>query len=338
MDKVTSREVARRASVSIATVSRVLNQMPNVSPEVQDKVLRAVKELNYQPSRTAQRLRAQKSQVVGLIVSDVENPFFTSVVRGIEDFLHKQNYSVVLCNSDEDPAKELRYINIMLAESVAGVIVSPAFESKPHIQSLLDRRIPVVTIDRLLKGVEVDSVVANNYGSSFEAVSYLIRQGHRRIGLVSLPLATLPGEERCEGYKGALMANGIPVSQELIAIGDAKEVSGYESAMHLLQTEYQPTALFCANNLMTLGALRAIKDLGLHVPQDVSIIGFDDMLWSPLLTPPLTCVAQPTYEMGQRAAELLLERIHRRDAPVDHAQMDSKLILRESVAPPISPN
>jgi DNA-binding LacI/PurR family transcriptional regulator len=334
MDKVTSREVARRASVSIATVSRVLNHMPNVSPEVQDKVLRAAKELNYQPSRTAQRLRAQKSQVIGLIVSDVENPFFTSVVRGIEDFLQKQSYSVVLCNSDEDPEKELLYINVMLAESVAGVIVSPSSESRPHIQSLLDHRIPVVTIDRLLQNLEVDSVVSNNYGSSFKAVSYLVRQGHRRIGLVSLPLTTLPGAERCEGYKGALRENGIPVSQKLISIGDAKEAGGYESAMRLLQNKEQPTALFCANNLMTLGALRAIKDFGLSVPKDISLIGFDDMLWSPLLDPPLTCVAQPTYEMGQRAAELLLARIQRRDAPVDHVQMETQLILRDSVAPP----
>lgn len=334
MERITSREVARRASVSIATVSRVLNHMPNVSPEVQAKVLRAAKELNYQPSRTAQRLRAHKSQVVGLIISDVENPFFTSVVRGIEDFLQKQSYSVVLCNSDEDPEKELLYINVMLAESVAGVIVSPSFESQPHIQSLLDHRIPVVTIDRLLRDLNIDSVVSNNYGSSFEAVSYLVRRGHRRIGLTSLPLVTLPGAERCRGYKEALRANDIAVLENLISIGDAKEASGYESAMRLLESKPPPTALFCANNLMTLGALRAIKDLGLLVPHDISIIGFDDMLWAPLLNPPLTCVAQPTYEMGQRAAELLLARIQHAETAVEHVQMDTQLILRESVAPP----
>lgn len=332
MDRVTSREVARRAAVSVATVSRVLNNLPNVSPQVRDQVLRAARELNYQPSRAAQRLRAHRSQVIGLIISDIQNPFFTSVVRGIEDYLQKHGYSLVLCNSDEDAEKELVYINVMRAEGVAGVILTPSFQSKPNIQNLLDHGIPVVTVDRLLRDFEVDSVVSANFEPSFQAVSYLVRHGHRRIGMVCLPASGVPGVERRQGYQAALEAGGIAVVPDLVAVGDAKEAGGYACTRDLLLQDNAPTALFVANNLMTLGALRAIKDLGLRVPQDVSLIGFDDMPWFPLLNSPLTCIAQPTYELGKGAAELLLARIKTPTAPIKHIQLTPRLILRKSVA------
>lgn len=331
MERVTSREVARLAQVSVATVSRVLNNLPNVSPEVQEKVLRAAKELNYQPSRAAQLLRAQRSQVIGLIISDIENPFFTSVVRGIEDYLQKHGYSLVLCNSDENPEKELIYINVMRAEQVAGVILTPSFESRPNVQILLDQGIPLVTVDRVLRDFHVDSVVSENFESSVRAVTYLVQNGHRRIGMVSLPSSAFPGVERRDGYEAALERNGIAVAQDLICVGDAKETGGYSCTMDLLQRDAPPTALFVANNLMTLGALRAIHDLGLRVPQDISLIGFDDMPWLSLLDAPLTCVAQPTYELGRIAAELLLARINTPTAPIEHVQLTPQLVLRKSV-------
>lgn len=336
MTRITSRDVARRASVSIATVSRVLNHVGNVSPEVQDKVLRAAADLDYQPSRAAQRLRARRSQVIGLVISDIQNPFFTSVVRGIEDYAQLHGYSVVLCNSDEDAQKEQLYLNVLRAEGVAGVILTPTFESTTHLQMLIENNIPVVALDRLVREFEVDSVFTDNLQGARDAVAHLISQGHRRIGFIGLPLTISPGIERHEGYLAALAAQGIPIAPALITIGDAKLEGGYACARQLLTVTPRPTALFAANNLMTLGALTALRERGLRVPTECSLIGFDDMPWSPLLDPPLTCVAQPAYELGTRAAELLIRRSNAPSAPIQHAQLAPRLVLRESVAPPLS--
>lgn len=326
----TAHDVARRAGVSVATVSRVLNDLPHVSPGVRRKVLRAVAALNYQPNRTAQRLRAKRSRVIGLIIPDIQNPFFTSVVRGIEDLAYQRGYSLVLCNSDEDPAKEQLYINVMRAEAVAGVILASTSEVNPHVSHLIDHNIPVIAIDRRIKNRRIDSVLVANIQGAFEAVSHLIELGHRRIGFVGLPLTRTTGHERHTGYLRALRAHGLRPSRQLVCIGDAKQQGGYNCTQTLLKSQPPMTALFVANNLMTLGALGAIREGELEIPREISIVGFDDMPWAPLLQPPLTAVAQPTYELGRKAAELLLERLEHPDKPATHVQLKPTLIVRGS--------
>lgn len=330
----TNKDVARRAGVSIATVSRVLNDLPNVRPPVRRKVMRAIQELGYQPNRTARQLRVKSSKVLGLIISDIQNPFFTSVVRGIEDEAYKHQFSLVLCNTDEDPAKEKLYADVMRAEGVAGVILASTREKNPHIATLLEQNIPVVAIDRQVTERRIDRVVVANRDGAFEAVAHLLALGHRRIGFVGLPAVRTTGREREEGYLDALRAAQVRVRSEWMRRGDGKQEGGYQCASELLALNKPPSALFVANNLMTLGALMAIREKGLKIPNDISIVGFDDMPWTPLLCPPLTTVAQPTYELGSQAAALLLARIADPKRPTTHLLLKPNLIVRESTSAP----
>ena len=327
---VTVKDVADLAGVSTATVSRVLNNHPQVADETRSKVLWAMEQLSYQPSRVARRLRMEASQILGLVISDIANPFFPSVVRGIEDVAYANGYSLFLCNSDEDPAKEELYIQVLRAEKVAGVIVSPTDEESTTCQTFIESGIPMAAMDRRLRHLEVDTVIVDNVQGAYEAVSHLVRLGHRRIGLISGPVHITTGRERQEGYKQALTEHGIESDQDLIKIGDFKQDSGYQRACELLEMDDRPTAVFTANNLMTLGALNAIHEKGLSIPQDVAIVGFDDMPWAPSLNPPLTAVAQPTYELGRVAAEMLLARIADRDHPIREIKLETALIVRES--------
>ena len=330
----TSHDVARKAGVSVATVSRVLNDSPHVSRRARHKVLSAVKTLNYQPNRTAQRLRARRSHVIGLIISDIQNPFFTSVVRGIEDVAYQHGYSLVLCNSDEDPEKEKLYVNVMRAEEVAGVILASASQADTPVDDLLTYNIPVVAIDRKIDHRPIDTVLAANIEGARAAVAHLIELGHHCIGFIGLPLTRTPGKERYAGYQSVMREHNLPTSQDFIRISDAKQQGGYESTRDLIASQPCITAFFVANNLMALGALTAIRERGLRIPEDISIVGFDDMPWATLLQPPLTAVAQPTYELGRRAGELLLERLQNPHKPVANVQLDTTLIVRGSSGKP----
>ncbi len=333
MSSPTSEDVARRAGVSIATVSRVINDLPHVTPGIRRKVQRAIKDLNFQPSRAAQRLRAKRSRVIGLIISDVQNPFFTSVARAIEDLTSRRGYSLILCNTDEETDKERQYIDVMRAEEVAGVIIAATLEKNAHVSRLVDEGIPVVALDRCIQDRRVDSILTANAEGACEAVSYLIRLGHRRIGIINLPLERTSGHERYEGYLRAFRKHRLRVRKAWMRAGDGKEESGYKCAESLLTVRPSLTALFVANNLMTLGAVGALYHHGVAIPQQMSIVGFDDMPAAPLLRTPLTVVAQPTVELGRQAAELLLERIESTNRPVTHLQLKPTLIVRTSSGP-----
>ncbi|MBI4671174.1 MAG: LacI family DNA-binding transcriptional regulator [Chloroflexi bacterium] len=329
----TNKDVARRAGVSIATVSRVVNQLPNVRPALRRRVLRAVKELNYEPSRTAQRLRVKRSHVLGVIVSDIQNPFFTSVVRGIEDTAYQHGYSLVLCNSDEDTAKEKLYIDVMRAEGVAGLIVAPTRQTNTHLRALLQQHIPVVAIDRVLHGKHLDNVMVDNVEGARQAVIHLLELGHRRIGMVSTRFIST-GTERQQGYLNAFQERGLRADRRLIALGAPKPESGYACTRELLNREPRPTAIFVANNMMLVGALSAIREAGLRAPHEISIVGFDDLPWAPLLEPPLTTIAQPTYELGKCAVELALKRIASPDRAAEQVRLKTGLIVRGSTGAP----
>ena len=327
---VTVKHVANLAGVSTATVSRVLNNYPHVTDETRSKVLWAMKELGYQPSRVARRLRMEGGQIIGLIISDIANPFFTSVVRGIEDVAYANQCSLVLCNSDEDPARESLYVGVLQAERVAGIIISPADENSTSCEPLLRNGVPIVAMDRRLCQFDVDTVLVDNIKGAYQATSHLIRLGHRRIGLIAIPPQITTGRERREGYEKALSEHGVELDQSVTKIGDCKQNSGYQKTCELLEMDDPPTAIFTANNLMTLGALNAIHEKGLNIPQDVAIVGFDDMPWAPSLDPPLTAVAQPTYELGCTAANLLLQRIADKDREIVEIELEPTLIIRDS--------
>lgn len=335
-------DVARQAGVSTATVSRVLSGKPNVSDATRQRVLSVTDQLDYRPSRVAQSLRSQKSHTIGLLISDIQNPFFTAMVRAIEDVAYKHGYSLLLCNTDEDAEKEALYIDLMLSENVAGVILSPSATEYTSKQSnalsaassayslLLNAKIPVVVVDRRLPHEQVDTVVVDGFNSTYKMINHLIEQGHHRIGCVIGQPSVSTGQERRDGYLNALKAHNIPVDTTLLRVGAAKIEPGYQMTSELFSLENPPTALFTGNNLLTIGALRAIHERKLVMPTDIAFAAFDEMDWMFVMNPPLSVVAQPTYMMGSAAADLLLARITDPERAISKIELQPKIHFRGS--------
>src|SRR5580698_8584825 len=276
------------ALVSPATVSRVLNGKQDVDPDLRRRVLGAVAELGYRRNGPARSLRTRAAMVLGVIISDITNPFFTAVVRGVEDVAQLAGYSVVLANADEDVAKESRYLEVAAAEQVAGVLLTPASSQLTTIEVLLERNIPVVTIDRRLAMAPVDSVTVNNRQATLEAARHLISQGCRRLGFVAGPIEISTGASRLAGFRAALKEAGRPDDATLIAYANFRTEGGYAATRQLLQSRKPPDGLLISNNLMTVGGMQAIAEAGLDVPDDIAVVGFDDANWATALRPPLT--------------------------------------------------
>lgn len=327
---VTIKDVARLAGVSTATVSRVLANEGYVSEEARKSVLAAMAQLHYQPSRVARSLRTQRSKILGLIISDIQNPFFISLVRAVEDVAQQHHYGVFLCNADENSEKEQFYLDLMQAEQVAGVIVSPTKEREDPCLQLLTADIPFVVVDRKMADVEVDTVVVDNTQSTYELINHLIEDGHRRIGaVIGITIATT-GRERYEGYMRALQEHQLPLSPDLLRTGMPREEVGSRLAGELLDLPEPPTAIFTGNNLLTQGALRAISQRGLSIPNDIALAAFDELEWMSLVQPGLTVIKQPTYEIGKMAAELLLQRIANPGQPAQQVVAKGILNIRQS--------
>lgn len=337
----TLQDVAREAGVSSATVSRVLNDSGKVNVATRRRVEEVIRRLGYHPSRVARRLRVQRgrSHILGLMIPDLQNPFFSDVARGVEDYAYNHEYAVILCSSDENIDKQTFYLNTLYAESVDGIILPPIPGEHGRLAWLAqEQRLPIVCLDRHLPALTLDTVVVDNHRGAFEAVELLIRLGHRRIAIITGLPALSTSQERLEGYLEALSKHDVPVLPHLIRRGDSRYESGRLEAGHLLDEPVPPTALFVGNNLMTLGALEAIHSRGIRVPEQLSIIGFDDMLWAASLNPPLTTVRQPGYEIGRQAAELLLQRIAEPSRPPTVVVCQPELVLRASCGPaPLNP-
>lgn len=303
----TIQEVARRAGVSPATVSRVLNGNERVHPDLVHRVRDAVANLGYQPNGMARNLRRSESTLWAVIVSDVSNPFFTSMVRGIEDIAQDLGYSVVLCNSDESQAKEAGYLAAAVASRMAGVIISPASTPDTDVSGLVSHGIPVVAVDRRVGGTEVDSVLADNEPAARTATEHLLDMGYRRIACITGPSQAMTASERLAGYQAALRSRGIDQDPDLLRHADFRQSGGY-SAMDSLLAEASPDAVFVANNLMTVGAIECLFDRRIDIPREMGLVGFDEPPWANLIRPSLSTVDQPTYEMGRVAGELLAAR------------------------------
>ncbi len=318
------QDVARHAGVSSATVSRVLANKPHVRQALREQVLEAVDHLGYEPNRVARSLRVQRSSIIGLVISDIQNSFFNTIVRAIEDVAHQNNYAVFLCNSDENPAKEKLYLNLLKAERVAGVILTPTRETASTCQSLIDAGIPVVTIDRSISGTNVDSVKTNNSEAAKCLVDKLIERGHQRIAAILPDLNITTGRERFEGYQQALNQAGLKLDTELIRSGRPITEDGYALTCDLLCLPQPPTALFSGTKLMTLGAVRAILETNRQIPRDLELAAFDKLDWMPCL-PSMSYAEQPTYQLGTAATKLLLERLQKPAKSVQHAILKSDL-------------
>jgi LacI family transcriptional regulator len=327
---VTINQVAERAGVSTATVSRVLADTNEVSGELEKRVRKAVRELDYHPNRAARNLRRRITQIVGVVISDIQNPFFTSVVRGIEKVLEEEEYTLLLCNSDEDPRREQIQLSTLRAEGVAGIILAPTVLDSEHYRKGNTTQTALVMIDRHTTNGDFDSVTVDNQGGALSAVNHLISQGHQRIGLVSGPDGLSTAFERKQGYLQAIQAAGLPFQPEYIQSGDFRQQGGYRAMQKLIDLSLPPTAVVVSNNLMTLGAMQAIHERHLSIPREIAVVGFDDMSWATSLQPPLTVISQPTYDLGATAAKILLERIKNPDGPIRQIVLDTALVIRAS--------
>jgi DNA-binding LacI/PurR family transcriptional regulator len=305
----TIRDVARRAGVSVATTARALGDYGYVSDAARRRVQRAARALDYHPNAIARSMIKGRTQTLAVIVSDNANPFFASVVRGIEDVVLAQGYAIMLCNTDENPSKEAMYLQTVRQKRVDGLIISQAGGTTTLLRDMLASGVPIVQMDRRQPGLGADAVLIDNRAGVRAAVEHLIGLGHRRIGIISGPRQVYTGRERLEAYKATLAAAGLPVTEELILEGTFKEPSGHELIGRVLKLPMPPTAVFVANNLMTIGALLGLKEAGVRIPEEMAVVGFDDMEWAPILTPPLTAVAQPGYDLGTAAARMILSRL-----------------------------
>jgi LacI family transcriptional regulator len=327
------RDVAEHAGVSVTTVSHVINNTRPVSDALRQRVEAVMLDLGYQPNTLARSLRRGETHTIGVIVPDNSNPFFAEVARGIEDTSFDHGYSVILCNSDRDLHKERLYINVLIEKQVDGILFVAAGMSADNIQPLLDRALPLVVVDRQIPALAVDTVLAANQHGGWLATQHLLELGHHRIGCIVGPEDIASSVERVSGYHQALSAHNLPVDEQLVIRGDFRYESGYAAGGRLLSLDDPPTAIFACNDLMAVGAMTKALEIGLSVPGDLSVIGFDDIRPAVYANPPITTIKQPKYEMGVASTALLLSRMRDSNRTPQQQVLETSLVIRQSTAP-----
>ena len=307
---ITLRDVGKRAGVSAMTVSRVINGREGVDPETQRRVEEAVEVLDYVPNRIARGLTSQKTATIGLIVPDVANPFFSPVVRGAEATARRAGYRVLLCNSEGDLRLDREYIEDLVSHRVEGLLLAPANDQSRHsIFPLLRREFPLVLIDRALPDLDCDLVVGDSASGARNLVEHLLAVGHRDIAHITDADDTSTGRERLRGYQEALAAAAIPYREDLVFRTTVDQIGGYRATQQVLAMDRLPTAIFTVNNMTVVGAMKALRERGFSVPQDMGLVCFDDVEHLAVLSPFLTVIDQPAETFGSLGAQLLLERI-----------------------------
>jgi DNA-binding LacI/PurR family transcriptional regulator len=330
MRRVTIKDVAERAGVSKSTVSHAINNTRFLEPGTRQRVMQAIEELNFHPSSLARSLTTHHTNTIGLVVSEISNSFFSDILRGIEDRTRQHNYSFIVCNTGEILEQEDRYLDLLLSQRVDGIIAAATSQRWEALSKASLQHTPVVYVDRSFEGMEGPFVGVDNRQGAWLGASHLIQCGHRQIGILAgfQRLSTM--RERLEGFCRALDENNLPLPEEWMIPSPLSIEAGKAAALQLLSQANRPSALFINNNLLTLGALKAIQQLGLRCPQDIGIVGFDDFPWAEVTCPPLSVVRQPAREVGQKAAEILLHLIN--DEPVDKPRvvLDCELVVRSS--------
>lgn len=323
------KDVAETAGVSTATVSHVINGTRFVSEETRAKVLKAMNQLNYHPNLVARSLRSQKSNIIGLLLPNISNFYFTSIALGIENVLRKNGYNLILSNSNENLENEKEQVKVFNAQLIDGMIIASTAGEHSYLYKDLTCNYPVVFIDRKPKNYKADYVVLDNVKSTYDAISILIEKGHKRVGIITGFNRSSTTEERIKGYKKAFADHGMDIDDSLIRMGDFTFESGYQIASELVEHS-KASALFVVNSIMTIGSLIYLNEKGIKIPEQIAIVGCDDHKWSRVTNPPLSVVAQPAYELGETAASLLLQRISQPDMDYKEYRLASKIILRNS--------
>jgi LacI family transcriptional regulator len=325
------RKVAQMAGVSISTVSLVFNQPARVSEATRFKVLAIAEKLNYRPNRIARSLVTKRTKIIGLVLPDITDPFFPEVARGVEDTLNDCGYSVILCNTDNNIEKEIKYITLLYEQQVDGIILAPVGKKLEHIQFIIDKGKPLVFIDRTIDSLPVSYVVADNLNGGYLAVKYLLQNGHRQIACIAGEPMIQSSEERIQGYKNALYEYQLPIDETLIYYTNFKSDGGYKATKNLLSKRLNIDAFFVVSDIVAYGVLDALHEAGIQVPEDISVIGFDDIPFSKYLHIPLTTIHQPRYELGKEAAQVILSLVSNRKKIIYQKKLDVSLVVRDSV-------
>jgi len=330
----TIKDVADLANVSIATVSRVLNESGYVKPELETRVRDAIAQLGYQPNVLARNLRRSESMTIGMLIPDSNNPFFAEIARGVEEVSFNNGYTVVLCNTDEKPEREAAYFDALYQQRVAGFVLVSTGKLTVRLRQLQEEGYPIVVLDRPMLDLETDSVISDNYDGARQAVQYLLDQGHRSIGFIigSTHLETI--RSRWAGVQDTMRVAGVRIQpNQVVDNGDFLPPSGYAAAERLINQPDPPTAILAFNDLMAFGVLNYAQTHGISVPTQLSVIGFDDIMMASYVIPALTTVSQHKYELGRRGAEILIRRIQGNKTALDQITVPTQLIVRQSTAP-----
>jgi LacI family transcriptional regulator len=333
----TMRDVARLAEVSVATVSAVINGTAVVSAKRTESIRKAMEALDYHADQIARSLKTGQSHVVGILLPDVTNPFYPEVIMGAESAARAAGYSVILCNSNEDPTQEQQQLNTLFSHRVDGVLIACS-DPAISLDRLMRRRFPIVCFDRIPQGFSGDSVCTDNFAGAFEATQHLIKLGHTRIAVLAGRTSLSTHASRLEGYRKAMSSAHLPVLDEYCRSGGMQEEDALEFGRILLRLPKPPTSVLCTNNKMLMGFVRAMRETHTRCPDDVSVVGFDDFAWTENFTPRLTTLIQPARELGCRAMELLLNRIGKKDESTQSGYqqivLKQELRIRESTSRP----
>jgi LacI family transcriptional regulator len=329
--KVTIKDVARKAGVSPATASRVAGNYGYVSKAIRNKVLVAIRELGYRPNTVARSMVTKSTHTLGLVVTDITNPFFAHLMRSVEDVTWKAGYTLFLANTDENTQREEAIVQTILERQVDGLILVPATsQSTPYLEHFIQQGIPLVLLDRNVGGIAADAVMVDNENGAYQAVTHLIRLGHRRIGMVIDNLNISTNTERLAGYRKAFHEADLPVEEQLIQSCQFTEQSAFYLTTEMFNHPQRPTALFAANNFMTLGILHAAQQANLRIPEDIALVGFDDLDWTAFSPLQITTVTQPVQELGNVAANRLLMRLQGDQTSPMEIRLKTIFIIRKS--------
>ncbi|MEF3306198.1 LacI family DNA-binding transcriptional regulator [Paenibacillus sp. GYB003] len=333
---VTIYDIAKRANVSAMTVSRVINDSGRISPKTREKVKRIMEELNYVPNSTARSLVKQETKMLSLLITDITNPFFTTLARGAEDAAMALGYKLLFGNSDEKLSKEREYVDMVMSTRVDGLLFAPASdESAEHLSMLNMHRIPFVLVDRDVPGAEADVVLGENRPGADRLTDYLIGLGHRRIALVNGLRTVSTARERHAGYRDALNRHRIPFDESLVVEYGYNRFDDPDKLERLLRLDDPPTAIFAANNVLAVSVIAFLRDKGIGVPDRISVVCFEDVGLASKLDPFLTVAVQPAYDFGYTGVRLLVEKIRRKEAAERQiVRLPSEMIVRKSAGPP----
>lgn len=330
--KITIKDIARMAGVSTATVSKVVNHKDkNISEATRQRILNIIDEYNYIPNRVASSMITKKTHSIGLVIPDIANPFFPEIARGVEDIANKRGYHVILCNTDNDLNKEVAYMAMLEEKMVDGIILTASSHHTDQSMDLSKIHVPVITVDRDIKGSKIKGkIIVDNKSGAEEAVRYMLDKGYRRILHLAGPITSEPSRERYEGYKKAHDGLGMARFEELFIPGFYTSEWGYEGIRDAIKAGINFDSVFCGNDLIALGAMKALKEEGHKIPEDIGIVGFDDIYMTTMIEPRLTTVHQPNYQMGYKAAQMLIDFIEENEVEKQVEILKTELIIRES--------